>query len=421
MAWIWRLCITNMKKRGIRTFLTILGVVIGVISIVSLISIGIGAKELIMKNFQGDTLRKIEVCSLEQSNRKDKMLTDKVIEEIAGFDHVEAVYPTISYTTILQVGKYESFVEILGVPREYMESLQLQDGELPKSKGRKLELILGQEARDFFYDESTGALIEEMEEEERPSFVGERGQVIMDIMNGNLVDKRSVNISGMTADEYDYNVYCDMDTLKTYLKRNSEGTIIGQPLDKDGNPYRDWIYGRAYVYVDDSEYVDTVIEKLTNRGFQATSNKEYADSMERILAIAQLVLAGIGMIALLVAVIGISNTMMTAVYDRLKEIGILKVLGCDPDELLYLFLLESGILGAIGGALGVLASYLIGAGINKIAAKMMELNAGEQLAIIPWWLALAAIVFAICLGVIAGYFPARWAAKMRPIEAVSKQ
>lgn len=420
MAWIWRLCITNMKKRGIRTFLTILGVVIGVISIVSLISIGIGAKDLIMKNFQGDTLRRIEVSSLEQSNRKDKMLTDKVIEEIAGFEHVEAVYPTISYTTILQVDKYESYVDILGVPREYLESIALQEGELPKSKSMKLDLVLGQEARDFFYDESTGALIEEMEESERPSFVGERGQVIVDIMGGSS-DKQSVNICGMTSGEYDYNVYCDMDTLKTYLKRNSEGVIIGQPTDKDGNPYRDWIYGRAYVYVDDSEHVDAVIEKLTNRGFQATSEKEYADSMNRILAIAQLVLAGIGMIALLVAVIGISNTMMTAVYDRLKEIGILKVLGCDPDELLYLFLLESGILGAIGGLLGVLASYLIGAGINKIAANMMELNAGEQLAVIPWWLALAAVAFAICLGVIAGYFPARWAAKLCPIEAVSSR
>ena len=164
------------------------------------------------------------------------------------------------------------------------------------------------------------------------------------------------------------------------------------------------------------------MDKINERGFQAYSEKEYADSMERMLKIAQVVLAGIGMIALLVAVIGISNTMMTAVYDRIKEIGILKVLGCDPDELLYLFLLESGILGAIGGALGVAVSYLIThLGVNRIATKLMELDPGEQLAVIPWWLAVAAILFAICLGVIAGYFPARWAAKLRPIDAVNKQ
>jgi len=226
----------------------------------------------------------------------------------------------------------------------------------------------------------------------------------------------------MTNNAYDMGIYCEMNTLKSFLKRVSEDKIIGQPVDQNGENYKDWVYSKAYVIVEDAEYVDEVMDKINERGFQAYSEKEYADSMERMLKIAQVVLAGIGMIALLVAVIGISNTMMTAVYDRIKEIGILKVLGCDPDELLYLFLLESGILGAIGGALGVAVSYLIThLGVNRIATKLMELDPGEQLAVIPWWLAVAAILFAICLGVIAGYFPARWAAKLRPIDAVNKQ
>ena len=113
MAWIWRLCITNMKKRGIRTFLTILGVVIGVVSIVSLISVGIGAKELIMKDVSGDTLRRIEVSSMEQSNRKDKMLTDDSIAMISDLDHVEIVYPVLTMDGYAYVDKYEGFVEIL--------------------------------------------------------------------------------------------------------------------------------------------------------------------------------------------------------------------------------------------------------------------------------------------------------------------
>ena len=421
MAWIWRLCITNMKKRGIRTFLTILGVVIGVVSIVSLISVGIGAKELIMKDFSGDTLRRIEVTSIEQSNRKDKMLTDDSVAMINDLDHVEIVYPVLNMDGYAYVDKYEGFVEILGVPQSYLQTLTLAEGELPSGQGLKPELVMGYMASSFFYESSTGIFLGELEEEERPSFVGERFQVEMNSWGDNPT-KHRLSVTGMTNNAYDMGIYCEMNTLKSFLKRVSEDKIIGQPVDQNGENYKEWVYSKAYVIVEDTEYVDEVVEKINERGFQASSDKEYVDSMERMLKIAQVVLAGIGMIALLVAVIGISNTMMTAVYDRIKEIGILKVLGCDPDELLYLFLLESGILGAIGGVLGVVVSYIItGLGVNKIAAKLMDLEAGEQLAIIPWWLAVAAVLFAICLGVIAGYFPARWAAKLRPIDAVNKQ
>lgn len=420
MAWIWRLCITNMKKRGIRTFLTILGVVIGVISIVSLISVGIGVKELIMKDFGGDTLRRIEVTSMEESNRKDKMLTDDSIAMLSELDHVEVVYPMLSVGGFMYVDKYEGYGEILGVPQSYLQTLTLVEGELPSGQGLKPELVMGRSAGIWFYESSTGMLLAELEEEDRPSFVGERLE--LDLASyGEAANKHRLNVIGMTANEYDSYMYCEMNTLKAFLKRVSDGDIIGQPVNADGTNYKDWVYSSAYVIVEDTEYVDEVMKKINDRGFQAYSEKEYADSMERMLKIAQVVLAGIGMIALLVAVIGISNTMMTAVYDRIKEIGILKVLGCDPDELLYLFLLESGILGAIGGVIGVLVSYLIAEiGVNKIAAKVMELEAGEQLAVIPWWLAAVAVLFAICLGIIAGYFPARWAAKLRPIDAVNK-
>ena len=420
MAWIWRLCITNMKKRGIRTFLTILGVVIGVISIVSLISIGIGAKELIMKDFGGDTLRRIEVSSMEESNRRDKMLTDDSIATLADLDHVEVVYPVLNVSGYMYVDKYEGFADIMGVPQEYLQNLTLAEGELPKAGGLKPELVMGYSASSWLFESSSGMFIEELEVEDRPNFTDKRSELELWDTGANPM-KHRLMVTGTTSNVYDMGIYCEMSALKAFLKRNSEDTIIGQPVNADGENFRNWVYQKAIVLVDDAEYVEQVMDKINDRGFQTYSEKEYADSMNRMLAIAQVVLAGIGMIALLVAVIGISNTMMTAVYDRLKEIGILKVLGCDPDELLYLFLLESGILGAIGGAIGVGMSYLIAFCINKIAGKMMELEVGEQLAVIPWWLALVAILFAICLGVVAGFFPARWAAMMRPIEAVNKQ
>lgn len=137
------------------------------------------------------------------------------------------------------------------------------------------------------------------------------------------------------------------------------------------------------------------------------------------MKIAQLILAGIGMIALVVAVIGIGNTMTTAVYDRVQEVSMLKVLGADPEELLSLFLLESGILGGIGGIIGVLISYGIsGLAVNRLAVKLLSLPKGTMLAEIPIWLAFSAVIFAVILGVAAGFFPARWVAKLNPIEGM---
>lgn len=156
-------------------------------------------------------------------------------------------------------------------------------------------------------------------------------------------------------------------------------------------------------------------------GFQTENNKELLDSMQREIKIVQFLLGGIGMIALVVAVIGIGNTMTTSVYDRINEIGILKVLGCDPDELLYLFLLESGILGGLGGLIGIIISYgMTELGVNKLAVKLLNMPKGTELAVIPLWLVASAFFFAVILGVLAGFFPAKWAAKLKPIEAVRK-
>ena len=421
MAWIWRLCITNMKQRGIRTFLTILGVIIGVISIVSLIALGKGATDLIMKDYEGDVLKQIEITSLEESSRKDKMITDGLIEDISEMDHVEVVYPMLSVFSVMKIDGYDGYADIYGVSQEYLDKIAVVEGTLPETGGIKPQLVFGQAANLWFFDSKSGVAIEQMEDDDRPSFSGKHAEVCFDY-TGDGATKYRLNISGTVGTEYDYNVYCEMEDLKTFLKRNSEGLIIGQPTNQNGENFNEWIYQKAIVQVEDPMYVDEVVDKLESRGFQAYTEKEYADSMTRILKIAQVLLAGIGMIALLVAVIGISNTMMTAVYDRIHEIGILKVLGCDPDELLYLFLLESGILGAIGGLLGVACSYLItNVCINKWAVKLMKMDAGTVLAVIPWWLAVAAVLFAIVLGVVAGYFPARWAAKLRPIEAVNKQ
>lgn len=419
MTWIWHMCITNMKQRGVRTLLTILGVVIGVISIVSLLAIGIGVKkELLSMVEQTGSVTEITVYGETEGKRKDRMLTDRKIAELNRIEHVTTMYPRQTMTAVAQYEHYTGYVQMIALPEEYLQQMKIKKGVIPSETGRKPELLLGKNAMDLFYNEATGA-----------GYADSSGAK-KDLLQQNLevqigmeeeAEKYRLKICGVT-DTMSYDIYCNLDVMKKYLKQNrTDGVIEGQPVDANGNPYSEWIYDSAIVKVEDTQYVDGLVKKLQDRGYQVENNKELLDSLQRELKIVQLLLGGIGMIALIVAVIGIGNTMTTSVYDRITDIGVLKVLGCDMDELLYLFLLESGILGAIGGLTGILLSYVITQfGINYFGVKLLSMQKGTRLAVISPKLAIGAFVFSIALGLIAGYFPARWASKLKPIDAFKR-
>lgn len=423
MKWIWHLCYANMKQRGIRTVLTILGVVIGVISIVSLLSIGIGVKETVLSEFMSnEQITQITVMGVNEGKRKDKMLTDERMKQFQELDHVTEVYPRLNVEGVSFYKNYVGYGDIIGVPRKYLENITLQYGNLPDMKSLKPEIVMGQGALYMFYNENTGACyIDTIEEAERKT-IDLSGQNI-EVQFGYTDDatKAKLLVTGMLNNN-SYDIYCDMDILKRYLKRIAvDGKIPGQPVNGNGENYNEWIYSGAIVVVDDTQHVEEVLKKLQNMGFQTENDKEYLDTMKKTVNVIQVMLGGIGMIALVVAVIGIGNTMTTAVYDRINEIGILKVLGCDLDELMILFLLESGILGGLGGLIGIGCSFLlIRFVLNPVAVKMLSLEAGTTLAVLPFWLILAAFAFSVLLGLLAGFFPAKWAAKLKPIDAVRK-
>ena len=423
MKWIWHLCYANMKQRGIRTVLTILGVVIGVISIVSLLSIGIGVKETVLSEFMSnEQITQITVMGVNEGKRKDKMLTDERMKQFQELDHVTEVYPRLNVEGVSFYKNYVGYGDIIGVPRKYLENITLQYGNLPDTKSLKPEIVMGQGALYMFYNENTGACyIDTIEEAERKT-IDLSGQNI-EVQFGYTDDatKAKLLVTGMLNNN-SYDMYCDMDILKRYLKRIAvDGKIPGQPVNENGENYNEWIYSGAIVVVDDTQHVEEVLKKLQNMGFQTENDKEYLDTMKKTVNVIQVMLGGIGMIALVVAVIGIGNTMTTAVYDRINEIGILKVLGCDLDELMILFLLESGILGGLGGLIGIGCSFLlIRFVLNPVAVKMLSLEAGMTLAVLPFWLILAAFAFSVLLGLLAGFFPAKWAAKLKPIDAVRK-
>ena len=144
----------------------------------------------------------------------------------------------------------------------------------------------------------------------------------------------------------------------------------------------------------------------------------------------QLVLGCIGGVSMLVSAISIANTMIMSIYERTKEIGVMKVLGCYVRDIKKLFLFESAMIGFIGGIFGIGCSYLASWAINKyggpIFQSIMQNNymydsTTTEFSMIPLWLPVVALLFAMCVGVISGYYPARRATRISAIEAMKTE
>lgn len=239
-----------------------------------------------------------------------------------------------------------------------------------------------------------------------------------------------ISITGITEGdidtytEFSYYCYTSMDSLREFLKQNySENSIIpGQPTDKNGKPYRDLKYSQLTINVDESTNVEDVLQTVQDMGYRADANKEWLEEIEKEFMIIEAVLGGIGAVSLLVAAIGIANTMTMSTYERTKEIGIMKVLGCSLGNIRSMFLTEAAFIGLLGGVAGVVLSFLLSLAVNRAApAIMSDFSEGMHISVIPFWLVTLSIIFSTLIGMIAGFFPAQRATKLSPLAAIRNE
>lgn len=236
--------------------------------------------------------------------------------------------------------------------------------------------------------------------------------------------KASGLVEGTTEDwnQYSYGVYCDIDALESVLKQVFRNKVVpGQPTQKNGKPYDSFCYEEAIINVDKMENVSSILAAVQEMGFSAYSNAEYLESMQQQSKTTQMVLGGIGAVSLFVAAIGIANTMMMSIYERTKEIGIIKVLGCSLGNIRMLFLLEAAFIGFMGGVVGVALSYGISILINRFAGGLLGSYGTTEISYIPPWLALAALGFAVLVGIVSGFLPALRAMKLSPLAAIRNE
>ncbi len=437
-----RMSTGNLWRRKLRTLLTVLGVVIGTASIIVMVSIGIGQNRSLMQAIEeSGSLMMIQVWNYGRgSSGEELLLNDSMLEEFKKMDHVERVAPRLNFNVIMKQGPYISeYVNVYGVDQETLDKIPVGEGRLPDKDADSLEFIVGNVTPREFSNEKTGKGYWDTGEVPEVDFITQPLFTIFDRNaywnsqngEGEPPKKYLLQASGMvegdieTWGEYSYGVYCHIDSLKAMLQKVFRNKPIpGQPTQKNGKPYKEFCYEEVQVYADEMENVMDILEKIQEIGFQAYSNVEYVQDMQKQSQTTQLVLGGIGAVSLFVAAIGIANTMMMSIYERTKEIGVLKVLGCAMGNIRTLFLMEAAFIGFIGGIVGIMLSYGLSVVINNVASKSMGGMYGSgngSISYIPPWLALAALGFAVMIGIVSGFLPALRAMKLSPLAAIRNE
>lgn len=434
----------NLLRRRMRTALTVLGVLIGTASVVIMISLGIGLNTLTQKMFEeSGSLKIIEVYPNTSSGKNDKKgneyIKDDTIEKFKNLKNVEDVSPLLSVSAIVKQGVYEANIEIQGVNRHFMEQIPIGEGKLPDKNSKNLEFIVGNNVIMRFSNSKGGSsyyetgILPDIDFLNKPLFtIFDTDAYYASKQNSEervkAPKKYMINSAGMVKggiedwNQYSYSIYADVDLLKTQLKKTFKNNPIpNQPTTKKNKPLKFFVYDHAIVFVDDMKNVTTVQKKISEMGYMAHSNMEWLEQSNQQSKLIQAMLGGIGAVSLFVAAIGIANTMMMSIYERTKEIGIMKVLGCDMNKIRDMFLIESGFIGLIGGVIGVILSYIISIIFNKLGGAMAILGIAGDLSVIPVWLAFSAIIFAILVGMLAGFFPSLRAMKLSPLSALRNE
>ena len=226
---------------------------------------------------------------------------------------------------------------------------------------------------------------------------------------------RVAGVLTQTQGESDWSIYMRLDDLK-----NLNEWATGQRINYNKNGY-----SQVIVKVDDANHVLDINKQINDMGFQASTPQSFLQGINNFYLVLQVIFGGVGAIALLVAAIGIANTMAMAILERTREIGLMKAVGATNRDVLSIFLGEAAGIGFLGGLGGVVVGWLAGQGINVVAIVYLAGQSAQQGGVppsvavyTPAWLPLFALGFATLIGLISGLYPALRAATLVPVQAL---
>ncbi len=422
----------NLGRRKGRVALTAVGVVIGTAAIVLLVSLAIGLQRSATSNLWGiSDLKRIDVYpgyvegpvmmsapGLGSSQPGVTLLTPKTVDDIRAIPGVALVTPRqgLFASAVLRYGRLENYPWFQGVDVEDLSVFEypLEGGTTRLERGTA---IIGSWAAKQFWDprQRPG-----QEPPPQPEILDQTLKLVLTkwTEDGTMVNKTvNLRIVGILAEaraEQDSAIFVRLDDLTSW---NEWATGRRANYTRDG-------YNQLYVRVDSPDLAVGIADQINTMGYQAWTQQGTVEGINSFFIVLQIVFGGIGAISLLVAAIGIANTMTMAILERTREIGLMKAIGATNRDVLSIFLGESAGIGFIGGLGGVFIGWL---GSQLIAVLSSTFSQGpggyygapSTLAThTPIWLLWFALIFAVLIGLISGLYPSLRAATLVPVNAL---
>ena len=393
----FKLAFKNLRTRKTRTWLTMLGIFIGIAAVVSLISLGQGLQAAINEQFETMGTDKIMVSPGGGffGIGAGAELTKDDIDIVKKTKGVEAVTEMLYKIAKVEFKEEVKYTFVTGIPldenKKIIEDMQAFEMEIGRDlkEGEKYKAIISYLINNGeFFEEAVTINDKILIEDREFKVVGSLKRI------GNPSDDSQLIIPIETAREL-FDEPDKVDIIMVQVRKGENPDEVAENIKEDLRDFRN---------VKEGEEDFSVITYL-----------QIIDSFNSIFNIVQLVVIGIAAISLIVGGIGIMNTMYTAVLERTNEIGVMKAIGGKNSDVLLIFLLESGTLGLAGGAIGI----GLGIGLSKLVEFIAVATGTTMLkAYFPWYLIVGALAFSFIVGTISGILPARKAANLKPVDAL---
>lgn len=426
---LFRLVWSNLNRMRARVAMSALGVLIGTAAIVILVGLAAGLQKFLgdslstlgsmneVNVYSGATIQMFGAGSTEMQG----VLTPKAVKEIGDYPGVMGLTPreSLQGTSQLTYNRLVGFASVVGIDPLQVRKLgwEADQGSLTVGRGQAVVgALVGESFADPRYPDR------------KLDPVALQGQTLKLVLTRTGADGQTdtrtirLRVAGVLAERGgsdDYAVFvalADMDEFNTW-------TTGQRP-----NPARNG-YSQVLVVMEDSQQVMDLYYELYERGFFAYAAAASLAQLNIVFIVLQAIVGGVGGIALLVAGIGIANTLTMAILERTREIGLMKALGATNRDVMSVFLAEAGGIGLLGGVGGLLTGAGGCALINLLAqiyianqtmasGASMENFTAPTIVFIPLWLPVAVLAFAIGMGVLSGVYPAQRATQLNPVTAL---
>jgi putative ABC transport system permease protein len=462
------LALRNLRESSLRNSLTTIGISIGVASLVAMVSLGIGLQNLatrhLAKSGLFDTVVVTSPRELRNFNRDDERSTASAAEsrtldeparqEIERLPDVLEAYPDIRFITELSYQDKPHLTMVsgipdsarsndafTGIPGSYFSSETAPEVILQKSFALELlgktpppgheddalvsELakpLLGQELTMRYAQRVAAPPLTEENAPAKSKPSTDPTEPLSDVAYSVISREQKLKIVGIS--DLDPDSMRGAARARVFLPlKLAQDLRVMQPSDLRDSMRgfsKQPSYSTVSVRVKNPKNVEAVEQAIKKLGFNTFSILDATRSLRQFFAILDGFLLIFGSLALAVASIGIVNTLVMAILERRREIGIMKAIGASDDDVKKLFFAEAGAMGVLGGFVGVALGWSIGHVINlgtNIYLKRQSLPP-ENFWSVPWWLVAAAIVFAFVVSLVSGLYPAARAARLDPVQAL---